>query len=154
MIKLTEKEKLLLKDLKNQEQLCVDKYTAASSKAKAVDLKTLFKNIAAIEQGHLNTVNTIISGKAPSMSPKQGQSKPKFKTTFKAQSNYSAAGKKNDKYLCSDLLATEKYVSSTYNTCVFEFAQPKLRQALNHIQKEEQMHGEWLYGYMSANGMY
>ena len=38
MIKLTEKEKLLLKDLKNQEQLCVDKYTAASSKAKAEDL--------------------------------------------------------------------------------------------------------------------
>ncbi|MBQ0111042.1 MAG: spore coat protein [Oscillospiraceae bacterium] len=154
MIKLTEKENLLLKDLKSQEQLCVEKYTTASSKAKSEDLKNLFKNIAAIEEGHLNTINTIISGKTPSVGNKQGSQKPKFKTTFKAVSNYSAAGKKNDKYLCSDLLSTEKYVSSTYNTCVFEFAQPKLRQALNHIQKEEQMHGEWIYGYMSANGMY
>ena len=154
MIKLTEKEKLLLKDLKNQEQLCVDKYTAAGGKAKTEDLKNLFKNIAAIEQGHLNTINTIISGKTPPAANKQASGKPKFKTTFKAVSNYTPSGKKNDKYLCSDLLATEKYVSSTYNTCVFEFAQPKLRQALNHIQKEEQMHGEWLYGYMAANGMY
>ena len=46
-----------------------------------------------------------------------------------------------------------KYVSATYNTSVFEFAQPKLRNVLNHIQKEEQEHGLKIYQYMSANNM-
>ena len=32
-MKLTEKEKLLLKDLKTAEQLCIDKYTEYSNKA-------------------------------------------------------------------------------------------------------------------------
>jgi len=29
-----------------------------------------------------------------------------------------------------------------------------MRDALNHIQKEEQEHGKMLYDYMSVNGMY
>ncbi|MBR6549079.1 MAG: spore coat protein, partial [Clostridia bacterium] len=53
-----------------------------------------------------------------------------------------------------DMLAMEKHVSGVYNTGVFEFTNPVLRDALAHIQKEEQNHGEKLYSYMSANGMY
>ena len=62
--------------------------------------------------------------------------------------------KKQDGFLCSDLLATEKHASSLYNTCIFEFRDPAARQTLNHIQKEEQEHGKALYDYMTANGMY
>ena len=44
-----------------------------------------------------------------------------------------------DKLLCQDALSTEKYVSSTYNTSIFEFRDKNIRQVLNHIQKEEQL---------------
>lgn len=62
--------------------------------------------------------------------------------------------KQNDSYLCSDLLSTEKHVSSVYNTAIFEFKNTQIRDALNHIQKEEQQHGEEIYNYMAQNGMY
>ena len=66
----------------------------------------------------------------------------------------SPQGKQQDAYLCQDLLATEKHVSSVYNTGIFEFKDAGMRDALNHIQKEEQEHGKKLYDYMSQNGMY
>ena len=60
----------------------------------------------------------------------------------------------HDKMLCSDSLSTEKFVSSTYNTAIFEFRDKNIRQVLNHIQKEEQEHGEKIYNYMASHGMY
>ena len=60
----------------------------------------------------------------------------------------------HDKMLCSDALSTEKFVSSTYNTAIFEFRDKNIRQVLNHIQKEEQEHGEKIFNYMSSHGMY
>jgi rubrerythrin len=60
----------------------------------------------------------------------------------------------NDKMLCSDLLATEKYVSGTYDTGIFEASNAAIRQALQHIQKEEQQHGEQIFNYMNSHGMY
>lgn len=59
-----------------------------------------------------------------------------------------------DKILCTDLLSTEKYVSSTYNTAIFEFRDENVRNVLNHIQKEEQEHGKKIYDYMASHGMY
>ena len=52
------------------------------------------------------------------------------------------------------VLAGEKHVSGLYDTCVFEFRDGQARNALNHIQKEEQEHGKQLYDYMTVNGMY
>jgi len=37
---------------------------------------------------------------------------------------------------------------------VFEFSDTAVRDALNHIQKEEQEHGDKIYKYMAQNGMY
>jgi spore coat protein CotF len=56
--------------------------------------------------------------------------------------------------LCNDMLMTEKYVSGTYDTAIFEFQDTNMRKALNHIQKEEQEHGEGIFNYMSSHGMY
>ena len=44
-------------------------------------------------------------------------------------------------------------MSSVYDTCIFEFTDANAREALNHIQKEEQEHGQMLYDYMAAHGM-
>ena len=64
------------------------------------------------------------------------------------------AGQSNDKILCQDLLSTEKYVSGTYDTGIFEAANPTVRKALQHIQQDEQRHGEMLFQYMNSHGMY
>lgn len=152
-MQLTQKETSLIKDLKDQEKLCVDKYRRYANAAHDPQLKTLFSQIADTEQGHYDTLSSIESGNTPTMSGSaspvgKGQS---FSATYGMADTQE---KRDDCYLCSDLLATEKHAAGLYNTCVFEFAQPPLRQILNHIQTEEQGHGESLYGYMKANGMY
>ena len=147
-MQLTQKESTLLKDLKGQEQLCVDKYTKYAESASSPQLKQLFTVLAGIEQQHLNTITQMESGTVPSTAA--GQT-PAWPTPYQ---NNGAADKKNDTYLCSDVLAGEKHVSSLYDTCIFEFSSPEMRKALNHIQTEEQQHGEQIYQYMKANQMY
>ena len=61
-MKLTQKETGLLKDLKEQEKLCVDKYTKHSSCAKDAQLKNLFTAIAQAEKQHFDTITAIESG--------------------------------------------------------------------------------------------
>ena len=149
---LTQKESMFLNDLKSQEQLCIDKYTKYSSEAHDGQLRNLFSEIASVEREHLDTLNQMLSGVVPSM--KQGESKsaaPQFRSSYREGSR--DADMKDDCYLCSDALANEKHVSSVYDMSVFEFKDPKMRDALNHIQKEEQQHGKMIYDYMAANGM-
>ena len=85
----------------------------------------------------------------PPMSPSAVQAKLQCK-----MSSCNEVEKKNDGYLCKDALSMEKHVSSVYNTGVFEFSSPVLRDTLAHIQKEEQNHGEQLYNYLNCNNMY
>lgn len=147
---LTQKETTLLKDLRGQEQLCVEKYAKYSSEACNGQLKNLFNQIGQTENQHMQTLDQIASGTVPQMSGGSGtQAAPAVQAT-----SYSPADKKKDEFLCHDALSTEKHVSSTYNTCIFEFADTNVRDVLNHIQKEEQQHGEQIYNYMSKNGMY
>ena len=148
---LTQKEATLIKDLKGQEQLCIDKYTKHAECAHDPQLKQLFNRIAEVERGHLNTLTQMENGTIPSTSSGGQSSMPTF-TPYHSQTE--TAEKKQDCYLCTDLLTTEKHASSLYNTCVFEFGQTDLRKVLNHIQTEEQGHGEMIYKYMQANSMY
>ena len=148
---LTQKEATLIKDLKGQEQLCIDKYTKHAECAHDPQLKQLFGRIAEVERGHLNTLTQMENGTAPATGSGGQSAIP----TFTAYHNQAETPeKKQDCYLCTDLLATEKHASGLYDTCVFEFGQTELRKALNHIQTEEQEHGEMIYKYMKANGMY
>lgn len=149
---LTQKETTLLSDLKSQEQLCIEKYEKYANAAHDAELKQLFTNLKANEQKHLDTLNQILSGtevKMPEQSPSAIQAKLQCK-----MSNCTEQEKQNDAFLCRDALSMEKHVSSVYNTGVFEFSSPVLRDTLAHIQKEEQNHGEQLYNYLSCNNMY
>ncbi len=152
-MQLTQKETSLIKDLKDQEKLCVDKYRKHAAAAHDPQLKSLFNQIADIEQGHYDTLSTIETGGTPATGSKAtpAPGTPAFTATYGIAETQE---KRDDCYLCSDLLATEKHAANLYNTCVFEFAQAPLREALNHIQTEEQGHGEQLYRYMKTNGMY
>lgn len=148
---LTPKESSLLKDLMGEEQLCVAKYQKYAAEAKAPELKSLLSGIATTEQTHLKTLNDMSSGK---VDPVPAQIPAPDKSNCCAVSYENAQDKQDDAFLCKDLLATEKHASALYNTCVFEFSYPEARKMLNHIQAEEQQHGEMLYSYMNANGMY
>lgn len=161
MINLTTKERLLLEDEKSHEELCVSKYKDYATKASDQELKNLFNQIAQHEQQHLNSINQLLNGVVPNVNQQQGQnsqqnSMPNLSSSSmpNLEMNQGSRYNQNDKMLCQDCLSTEKYVSSTYNTTIFEFKDTNARQVLNHIQKEEQEHGYQIYDYMSKHGMY
>ena len=147
---LTEKERTLLEDIKTNEQLCIDKYTKYSEQASKKQLKDIFNEIKQAEISHLNTVTEILNGVDPNVGGSSGFNA----CDVEKEEDYSEKDKENDKYLCQDALSTEKYVSGAYDTSIFEFTQAPLRNVLNGIQKAEQQHGEKIYNYMAANGMY
>ena len=147
-MKLTQKETMLLQDLKTSEEICIEKYGQYAQRAEDQALADLFLTLRSKEEEHLDTINQLIQGKVPMTAGGQGgQGQPgDGKAAQKSNS-------KSDEYLLQDALDTEKHVSGVYDTCIFEFTDPGARQALNHIQKEEQEHGQLLYDYMAAHGM-
>jgi len=165
---------MLLEDLKKEEELCVVKYQSYAQQAQDSQLSQLFNQLAGVEQKHYDTVDQILQSGGQSQSGQQGQGgsqggKKQGQGSQsgqqqsggqmgqpKAQVNLGQMGSSNssDEYLLQDMLSTEKHVSSAYDTSVFECKQSNIRQALQHIQQEEQGHGEQLYQYMSSHGMY
>lgn len=159
---LSTKERYLLEDQKTHEQICIDKYTSYANKASDPELKNIFNKIGKVEQEHLNTINQLLNGQVPQMNNTQqsgGNTNQSQQQPQQSFSNMQSQGTSNnfqssDKNLCTDMLMTEKYVSSAYNTAIFEFRDPQIRNVLNHIQKEEQQHGEDIFKYMESKGMY
>lgn len=148
---LTQKETQYLNEFKSQEQLCIEKYTKYSQEACNPTLKNMFSALSQEEQKHLNTINGILEGKEPENQPAPSATDAVCNVCTPYTDQQS---KQADKYLCQDMLAMEKHVSGGYNTGIFECSHPALRDTLAHIQKEEQNHGERLYSFMEANGMY
>lgn len=156
-LNLTQKERMLLQDQKGHEELCIKKYNDYANKAQGQELKQLFGNYATKEQEHLNSLNQMLSGQIPQMNQQQGQQNQQQQGQQTQQSmnqKGSFINSSDDKNLCDDMLMVEKYVSGAYDTAVFEMTDKNVRQVLNHIQKEEQEHGEGIYNYMKNNGMY
>lgn len=185
----SQKERTLLEDQKNHEQICIQKYSNYASLAQDQQLKNIFKQNGQVEQEHYKTLDQLLKGQMSQMqqsgsqqgsgSQQQGgqqqgggqqmqmqqsqqmqsqqgisqmqmnQQSSSFMPKGQSQ-NYNTS----DKDLCTDMLMTEKYVSGAYNTAIFEFRDPQVRNILNHIQKEEQQHGEAIFKYMESKGMY
>jgi spore coat protein CotF len=148
-ITLSQKERMLLEDQKNHEQLCIEKYSNYANQAQDVQLKQICNANGQIEKNHLDTINQLLSGNIPQMNQQQNQN-----AVQNVNSTQTAGSSTSDKDICSDLLMTEKYVSSAYDTTIFEFRDAAVRDVLNHIQKEEQKHGEAIFQYMESKGMY
>jgi len=148
---LTPKETAFLKDLIKEEQLCVARFGQHAENACDPCLKTLFTDIMSEEQEHLDTLNDMAAGGCPQIGYEQVKRTPPPPST---PSKVSASDKKRDAYLCHDALSAEKFTSGAYDTAVYEFCNSDLRRALNHIQTEEQRHGEMIYNYMKTNNMY
>jgi spore coat protein CotF len=181
-LQLTQKEQQLLQDQTTHEKVCIQKYREYAGKAQDPQLKQLFRSFAQQEETHLDTINSVLNGQAPSMSQQgqsqaggqgqqgmQSQSGGQSQQGMQGQAGSQSGGQsasqgttltgsqqasQADAMLCKDMLMTEKYVSGAYDTAIFEFTDASVRQALNHIQKEEQQHGEGIYNYLSSHGMY
>lgn len=155
-ITLTQKERMLLEDQKRHEQICIEKYTNYANQAQCNQLKQIFTANGNVEKEHLNSINELLSGKVPQM----GQQQQNQGNTMANQNqttnmnNSQTTSNVTDEDMCTDLLMTEKYVSGTYNTSIFEFNDTRVRDVLNHIQKEEQKHGEAISQYMVSKGLY
>lgn len=154
-IQLGQKERMLLEDQKSHEDICIKKYNNYKEQAKDPQLKQLFNTYAGQEQQHLDTINQILAGEQPNIGQQKGQQQQQQQMQQAAgKSRLPAGDYQNDAVLCNDMLMAEKYVSDTYNTAIFEMADTNIRQTLNHIQKEEQQHGEGIFNYMKNMGMY
>lgn len=149
---LSQKETMLLEDAKTQEDLCIKKYQSFAQQAKDPELKNLLNQLANEEQQHLDTINTLLQGQIPKMN--SGSQKSQKSQQANASTEKITFSSPQDALLCTDLLSTEKYVSSFYDTSIFEAANKPVREALQHIQKEEQEHGEKIFNYMNTHGMY
>lgn len=152
-LSFTQKERMLLEDQKTHEQVCVEKYTNYANQAQDQELKTLFQQYAAHEQQHLDSINQLLGGQLPPTGQGGGQSGQQS-AALPSSGMQGFIANQADAALCNDMLMTEKYVSDAYNTAIFEFTDTNVRQVLNHIQKEEQQHGEGLFNYMKNHGMY
>lgn len=151
-LNLSQKERMLLEDQRGHEQLCIEKYTNYANQTNDPQLKQMFTHHASIEQQHLNSINQLLSGQIPQMNQQQSSNQNQ-QQSMNTNQNIGISGA-DDAEMCKDLLMAEKYVSSAYNTTIFECRDTNVRDVLNHIQKEEQQHGEAIFKYMESKGMY
>jgi|LSQX01.2.fsa_nt_gb spore coat protein CotF len=101
-------------------------------------------------QGTQGTGMTQSSQQAsPSQQTQSGRSPMNFESASELSMSTS-----DDKSMLEDMLMTEKYISGAYDTAVFETSNQQVRQALQHIQQDEQRHGEEIFKYMQQKGMY
>ena len=107
-MQLTQKESGLLKDLQEQEKLCIDKYTKHAAVAHDPQLSQLFGQLADVERSHLKAINSIQTGSVPATISNVPAPSGNFTAVY---STGETEEKKSDAFLCSDLLATEKHVS-------------------------------------------
>jgi len=160
-ITLSQKERMLLEDQKKHEQICIEKYTNYANQAKDPQLKQIFNTNAQGERTHLDSINQLLNGTIPQMNQQQNQgstqntgSQGTNQTMNSTQNNQTSGANLTDADMCTDLLMTEKYVSGSYDTTIFEFRDTQARDVLNHIQKEEQKNGEAIFKYMESKGLY
>ena len=149
---LTQKETAAIKDLQTQEQSCIEKYTRYSQGAHDPQLKDLFKHISSEEQKHYNSLGQVLNGTVPQADCNDTQGR-NYQPKAHYTPNDNSPEKKNDTFLVTDCIGTEKLVSGEYNTDVFVFGDSDIRKLLADIQIEEQNHAEMLWKYKSVNSM-
>ena len=70
---LTQKETMLLQDLKTQEQVCIEKYNQYAERANDPKLSQLLRTISSAEQQPLSTLEQMEKGTVPAMGGGQKQ---------------------------------------------------------------------------------
>lgn len=149
---LTQPEITELRSLQTQEESCVQKYGKYAKEAHDTVLKDLFTTIQKHEQKHYDSLEQIINGTVPCCDVNDSAGK-----NYSPVATYSTMDnsqeKKDDCFMATDCIGTEKLVSSEYNSGVFVFENSDVRKLLADIQVEEQNHAEMIYKYKMVNSM-
>lgn len=181
---LTQKERSLLQDQLSHEEICIKKYSGYASLTKSQELRNLFNELAQEEQNHYDTLNRYLgnqggmqqmganqqagtkqhfrmagagfeTGSLDNQTPQwSAYGQEPWQTQQGQQGQQGQTGATDDAAICHDMLMTEKFVSSGYDTAVFESANSQLRKDLQKIQDDEQKHGEKIFNYMQKQGYY
>jgi rubrerythrin len=149
---LSHKEKSVIQDLQTQEKECIQKYGNYCCLAKDPELKNLFDTIQQDERKHFETLDQVLAGCVPSCDCNDSKGK-EYSPVATYTHSIDTDDKKNDCFLATDCIGSEKLVSGEYNNDVFAFEDSDVRKVLADIQIEEQNHAEMLYKYKKANGM-
>lgn len=92
------------------------------------------------------------------MSGSPGGQKGKSGKSAQANASQTMSGGQSmssfDEMAVRDLLTLEKTTSGLYSHAVLESSMPQLRQALTHIEQEEQQHAFQLFQYAQTQGWY
>lgn len=152
MVNISEKERYIISNLQDQEKLCIEKYEKYEQQAKDRVLKDLFCSIKTSEQQHYDSLGQVLGGTVPAVNSGDDAGR-SYSPTATYIGNFNEQDKNSDKFLCTDAITTEKYVSSTYNNDLFQFGNSDIRRLLNDIQTEEQNHAEKIYKYKTINQM-
>ena len=110
------------------------------------------KEMATIEDLHTQELSCVEKYKRYGQEAKDPVLRDLFADLEKKEQKH-VEDKKNDNFLATDSIGSEKMVSGTYNTDVFAFGDSDVRKLLADIQVEEQNHAEMLYKYKTVNGM-
>ena len=104
------------------------------------------------EQKHYDSLEQVLTGTVPNCNCNDSDGK-----NYEPKATYSQLGqsqdKKDDAFLATDCITSEKLASSEYNSDVFIFGDSAIRKLLADIQVEEQNHAEMLFKYKTVNGM-
>lgn len=149
-MKLNQKETQLITELKNQEELCIQKYDFYSETATDPELKSLFKKISGHEKQHYDMLDSLLKGSMPQIKNRKPEA-----VSYEPKATHPGGTKEKnfDKFLCTDIITTEKYAAADYNNDLFYFASSEVRNVLNAIMTDEQNHAEMIWKYKSANKM-
>ncbi len=157
---LSQKERTILQDQSRHEEVCVKKYQDYAKKTSDTALRGLFNEFAQDEQQHYNTLQGMLSGSSQGQQPqpqRQQQSSRELFPMFRSETSqelYSGMGTtENDASVVRDMLMTEQFVSNSYDSAIFDSVCQEVRQTLQHIQKDEQKHGQGLRDYMQQKGL-
>lgn len=155
---LTQREKLMLKDALQHEKICIAKYGGYARGLQDQELAQMFDTLQKQEEKHAQTISSLLGEPMAG-----GQSQAGAQSKMEVGQIGAGAGQMNmaqaitglsDQQTLEDMLMTEKYVADNYNMTVLESASPQVRQALQHIQKEEQQHAEQIFNAMDERGWY
>jgi rubrerythrin len=103
-----------------------------------------------LQQGQQNRQSQQFGGQQP-LQEASRELIPMFRTEAAQELMGSASGTDESSSL-RDMLMTEQFVSGSYDSAIFDSISPNVRQALQHIQKDEQKHGQRLREYMQSTG--
>ena len=102
MIHISEKEHFLIKDLQDQEKLCIEKYTNNENSAKDAVLKNLFGSIKQEEQKHYDSLEQLLNGTVPPINSNDTAGKD-YNPTATYVGSFNQEDKDSDKFLCTDV---------------------------------------------------